>query len=139
MMKTYEFSERSREALGTADVELQRLFNEVIMHIDCSVIYGLRTLEQQKDLYAQGRTRPGRIVTNLDGINKRSKHQDGLAVDVVPYPIDWDNRERFVHFAGFVRGIAGTMNIKIRWGGDWDGDNDLHDQSWMDLPHFELI
>ena len=137
-MKTYEFSERSREALGTADVELQRLFNEVIMHIDCSVIYGLRTLEQQKDLYAQGRTRPGRIVTNLDGINKRSKHQDGLAVDVVPYPIDWDNRERFVHFAGFVRGIATQMNIKIRWGGDWDGDNDLRDQTWMDLPHFEL-
>ncbi|MGB5850230.1 MAG: M15 family metallopeptidase [Ignavibacteriaceae bacterium] len=135
----YQYSKSSLKKLESTHPDLQHLFKQVIKVIDCTIIYGLRTLEQQKDLYAQGRTRPGRIVTNLDGIIKRSKHQDGLAVDVVPYPIDWENRERFVYFAGVVKGIAGTMNIKIRWGGDWDGDNELSDQTWMDLPHFELI
>jgi len=60
------------------------------------------------------------------------------AVDVVPYPIDWDDREGFYAFGGFVKGVASQKGIKIRWGGDWDSDNDLHDQNFIDLPHFEL-
>ena len=35
--------------------------------------------------------------------------------------------------------IAGKMKHRIRWGGDWDGDTDVKDQKFMDLPHFELI
>jgi hypothetical protein len=30
------------------------------------------------------------------------------------------------------------MNIKIRWGGDWDSDNIMKDQTFNDLPHFQL-
>ena len=41
-------------------------------------------------------------------------------------------------FGGFVKGVASQKGIKIRWGGDWDSDNDLHDQNFIDLPHFEL-
>ena len=62
-----------------------------------------------------------------------------MAVDVCPYPIDWNNKERFYHFAGYVKGIADSMGIKIRWGGDWDGDTVFDDQSFHDLPHFELL
>ena len=45
---------------------------------------------------------------------------------------------RFYNFAGTVQGVAKMLNIKIRWGGDWDSDNDLKDQTLYDLPHFEL-
>jgi len=138
-MEEYYFSQSSKEKLRSVDQKLERVFNEVIKIFDCKITYGFRTVEQQQKLYAQGRTDPGNIVTNKDGIKKKSKHQTGLAVDVVPYPIDWKDRERFIMLAYLVKGIASQMNIKIRWVGDWDSDNDLKDQTFIDLPHFEII
>jgi peptidoglycan L-alanyl-D-glutamate endopeptidase CwlK len=133
----------SARKLATCSKEVQALFNEVIKHVDCTIVSGLRSTEEQQILYAQGRTMPGPIVTNLDGIEKRSRHQinnQGIctAVDAVPYPIDWDDRDRFYHFAGVVRGIATQMGLTVTWGGDWDSDYVLDDQSFYDLPHFEV-
>ena len=45
----------------------------------------------------------------------------------------------FYYFGGIVRGIALEMGIRIRWGGDWDGDHTLNDQNFNDLLHFEVI
>jgi len=65
-----------------------------------------------------------------------------MAVDVAPYikgkGIVWD-KEQGYHFAGFVLGIASILNIKIRCGADWDSDKDIHDQTFDDLCHFELL
>jgi len=64
-----------------------------------------------------------------------------LAVDAYPYidgAISFD-REQCLVFAGFVIGLAGGMGIKIRWGGDWDGDHNLREHSLSDLGHFELV
>ena len=118
--------------MESAHPDLQHLFNEVIKYIDCTVIFGHRTEEEQEEQFRLGHTKLH---------FPRSKHNSkpSLAVDVVPYPIDWNNRERFVYFAGIVKGIAFNMGLVIRWGGDWDSDNDLRDQIWMDLPHYELI
>ena len=52
--------------------------------------------------------------------------------------IDWDDRERFTLFAGFVLGIAKSMGINLRWGGDWDQDWTVKDNKFDDFPHFEL-
>ena len=70
----------------------------------------------------------------------KGKHNQypSLAVDVAPYPIDWKDRERFTYFAGFVMGIAASMGLTIRWGGDWDRDTELKDNNFDDLPHFEI-
>ncbi len=62
-----------------------------------------------------------------------------MAVDIAPYPIDWKDHKRFYYLAGIVKGVASQMGIKVRWGGDWDSDNDLNDQSFMDLGHFEIV
>jgi len=62
-----------------------------------------------------------------------------MAVDVAPYPIDWDDLGGFYMFAGYVLRVAETMGIKIRYGGDWDGDRKTTDQRFKDLPHFELL
>lgn len=139
------FSQTSKDKLATCNSDLQKLFNEVIKHVDCTITCGFRTTEDQQLLYAQGRTMPGSIVTNCDGVTTLSRHQakspflpqESDAVDVVPYPIDWNDRDRFYHFAGVVRGIAHMMGIKIFWGGDWDNDYTLDDQSFFDYPHFE--
>ena len=78
-----------------------------------------------------------------DLFNEVVKHFDcsvlvGFAVDVAPYPIDWDDRERFIYFGGFVKGCAYRMNIPLRWGGDWDSDTQLSDNKFDDLVHFEV-
>lgn len=132
-MPTY--SQKSLSKLRTVAEPLQILFIEVIKHVDCTIVCGLRTTEEQQILYAQGRTMPGRIVTNLDGVLKRSRHQinnQGVctAVDAVPYPIDWDDIDRFYRFGGFVLGIASQMGIELTWGGDW--------VTFTDPPHFQL-
>ena len=68
-----------------------------------------------------------------------------MAVDAVPYPIDWNDTNRMRFFAGFVMGVAarlyheGLITHKVRWGGDWDRDTDVKDNRFQDLPHFELV
>lgn len=128
------FSKRSRERLETCHPDLVRLFLAVIEHHDCTILEGARSDERQAELYRQGKSK-------LDGVTKRSKHQPvagfSMAVDVAPYPIDWKDRERFIHFVGIVIGYADCMGIKIRVGADWNGDMRFT-ESFFDAPHFEL-
>jgi len=134
----YKFGKRSRKALASAHPDLQNLFNEVIKIHDCAVIYGHRNEEQQTEMVDKG-------YSKLNFPNSKHNSNPSMAVDVAPYftncknKIDWNNREKFVHFAGVVKGVAHQLGIKIRWGGDWDNDNELRDQTWMDLPHYELL
>ncbi len=129
---SYNYSKRSTKNLESAHPDLQHLFNEVIKVIDCTVIFGHRTEEQQEEQFRLGHT-------SLHFPKSKHNSNPSLAVDVVPYPIDWHKRERFVYFAGIVKGIASQLNIKIRWGGDWNSNNVLQDQTWMDLPHYEMM
>lgn len=135
------FSRKSKAILGTVHVDLQSLFNSVVVDFDCTPLCGFRTEKEQADLYAIGRTvnigQP--TVTTLDGVTKKSKHQTGLALDIVPYPINWNDLDRFYYFAGFVKARSIDMGIEVRWGGDWDGDTVLSDNKFNDLPHWELV
>ncbi len=127
----YRFGRRSAAALSTCDPRLRRLFRAVIREVDCSVLCGHRTQEDQDAAVEAGNSRAPWPT---------SKHNaaPSLAADVVPYPIDWQDTERMRLFGEFVRGVALGLDIPIRWGGDWDGDHDLADQRFDDLPHFEL-
>ncbi len=134
-----KFSRRSKERLNTCHPDLVRLFTEVVKHYDCTILEGKRTKERQAELVRQGMSK----TMNSKHINEPFS----LAVDVVPYPIEWNRRgqQRMRHFAGFVFGVASQLGIsdRLRWGGDWDGDvwtrkDGLVDQSFMDLPHYEL-
>jgi hypothetical protein len=135
-----KFGTVSSKNLATCDERLQKLFNEVVRHFDCTVVEGHRSVARQQALFAQGRTAPGAIVTQLDGVNKKGKHNysPSKAVDVVPYPVNWNDHERMTYFAGFVKGIAAQMGLTVRWGGDWDGDTETSDENFRDLPHFEV-
>jgi len=125
------FGERSRNNLVTCHEDLQKLFNEVIKHYDCSVICGHRGQEEQDKAFHNG-------FSKLKFPESKHNKMPSLAADVVPYPIDWDDTRRFYMFVGIVRGIAAGMNISIRCGADWDGDMEVKDQNFHDLPHFEL-
>jgi peptidoglycan L-alanyl-D-glutamate endopeptidase CwlK len=135
------FSARSLGRLATCDPALESLFRQVVREFDCTIICGHRTAREQQALYAQGRTKPGRIVTYKDGVDNLSKHNfyPSLAVDVVPYPVQWSNTDRMYYFAGFVMHTARSMGIQVRWGGDWDNDTQTDDERFIDLPHFEVM
>ena len=126
------FGRRSKKQLSTCDKKLQDVFNEVIKHVDCSVLEGHRGEVRQNELYEEGKTK-------VYFPNGRHNANPSRAVDVVPYPIDWDDRERFHLFAGFVLGIAKSIGMTLRWGGDWDRDWTVMDNKFDDFPHFELI
>lgn len=128
----YKFSKKSKEKLETCHPDLQRLFNEVIKGYDCTVIQGLRSKEEQDEYYRTGKSK-------VQWPNSKHNSDPSEGVDVAPYPIQWNNTKRFHHFAGYVKGIAHMMGISIRCGNDWDRDNDLDDQTFNDLVHFELI
>lgn len=129
-----KFGEQSLKRLDTCDERIQKVLNEVIKHYDFMILEGTRTVEQQQQYYKEGKSK-------LDGINKKSKHQSytSLAVDIAPYPIDWNDSKRFYYLAGLVIATANSMGIKLRWGGDWDSDGDFKDNTFNDLPHFELV
>tara|TARA_R110000796_G_scaffold153371_1_gene269889 strand:- start:344 stop:739 length:396 start_codon:yes stop_codon:yes gene_type:complete len=125
------YSKRSKERLASCDERLQEIFNEVIKHVDCSVLEGYRNKERQNKLYDEGRTK-------VKYPNGRHNTNPSKAADVTPYPVDWKDRERQTLFAGFVIGIARGMGYRIRWGGDWDMDFKVMDNRFDDFPHFEI-
>ncbi len=45
----------------------------------------------------------------------------------------------FARLAGHYEGVASVLGYTLRWGGDWDRDGDLLDQSFFDLPHLEIV
>jgi peptidoglycan L-alanyl-D-glutamate endopeptidase CwlK len=123
----YKFGKRSKERLKGVKPELVNVLNELVKIMDVTVIEGLRTKERQEELVASGASK-----------TKYSKHLEGKAVDLAPYPIDWKDRDRFHYMGGMIRGIAKQLNVNVRWGGDWDGDGETKDNGFDDLVHVEL-
>lgn len=126
------FSQKSEQRLSTCHNDIQHVFHEVIKHIDCTVICGHRSKEEQDEAFRTGHSKV---------LYPKGKHnkQPSLAIDVIPYPIDWIDRERMTLFAGYVLGTAESMGINMRWGGDWNQNWNVQDNSFDDLVHFELV
>jgi len=126
-----KFGKTSADRLATCHPDLQKLFNEVVKNYDCSVLQGIRPKEEQDEYFRTGRSK-------VQYPNSKHNSDPSMAADVAPYPIDWNNTNRFYHFAGYVIATADQLGIKLRWGGDWDSDKDFSDQNFNDLPHFEI-
>jgi len=136
------FSIRSKTNLASCDIRLQNIFNEVIKYYDCTIIEGHRNQAMQDKYFIEKKSK-------VIWPNSKHNSRPSKAVDVAPYPIDWGDKvkgearakvlARFYHFAGYVLRVADQMNIKIRWGGDWNSNKIFTDQNFDDLPHFELV
>ena len=111
---------------------MQVVMKQAIKVMDLKILDGHRTQGQQDKAVEAGNSKK-RWPT--------SKHNQkpSPAVDVAPYPIDWEDRERFTFMAGMIIGIGSIMGIKIRWGGDWDQDREVKDNKFDDLVHFEVV
>lgn len=92
---------------------------------------GFRTAKTQLDLFNRG-------VSKCDGIVKKSYHQTGLAVDLVPWingKASW-SRENCLFLAGAFLAYCKTKKIPVTSGADWNGDGNLED-GW-DPCHFQI-
>ncbi len=119
---SFKFGKQSAANLLTCDNRLQALFNSVILYRDCSILCGHRNEHEQMLAYPK--------YSNAMWPDSRHNTLPSLAVDVVPYPVDWDDKNSFHEFAGFVLGMAACMDINIKWGGHFN---------WtFDGPHFEV-
>lgn len=126
-----KFSKRSKENLRTAHPTLQEICRRAIKIVDFAVIAGHRSKEVQDQLFEEGKSK-------LQFPDSKHNTFPSLAVDVVPYPVDWEDQRRFYYLAGVFQTIAHDLGVDIRHGGDWDEDDIFKDQKFYDLPHFEL-
>lgn len=136
------FGKLSTKNLGECDSRLQKIFNEVIKYYDCKIICGHRDEATQDYLYSIERT-------ELQWPNGKHNVKPSMAIDVAPYPVVFPNKRKrpetyskelgkLYFFAGYVIATAKQMGITLRFGGDWDMDNDFLDNKFDDLFHFEI-
>jgi len=133
------FSQASKAKLDTCDARLKAVFNRVIETFDCTIIEGHRGKEAQDAAFAAGNSQKKWPDGNHNAIP--SKAIDAAPVEYVnkKSTIDWNDTRRLCYFAGYVMATAASMGVKLRWGGDWDMDTELKDNTFNDLVHFELI
>lgn len=133
------FSENSLDKLATCHLDLQVLMKEVVKFFDITVLEGHRDEKDQEADFAKGTTKLHYPFGKHNAI-------PSCAVDVAPYPVQWDKTGQFYYLAGFVLATARRLRDEkmishdIRWGGDWNCNYDVNDEKGLrDLPHFELI
>ena len=120
---------------------------------DFIVIEGLRTREQMMINYGKGRTAAQLAVHGIPASYAKpkeakvtwlsnpfsSKHGKGLAVDIVPNPVDWSDVIKFDKIAKAMFKAASELGYNtLRWGADWDNDGNFREKGETDSPHFEL-
>lgn len=115
-------SDRSKRRLETCDDRLQSICYAVIELTDFTVLCGHRGREAQTDAYDQGASKLQWPFSKHNGL-------PSLAVDLAPYPIDWQDEIAFGRLAGFMLAEAARQGVPLQWGYDLWG--------W-DCPHFQV-
>ena len=150
----FNLSQKSLDRLNGVDERLQRVVKRAIQLTkqDFMVLEGVRTREQCMINYGKGRTiaqceakgvpaqyaNPNAAKVTWLNNPFASKHCDGKAVDLVPYPVDWNDLKKFDAIAQAMLQAAKELGVPVRWGADWDGDGKPRERGESDSPHFEI-
>jgi peptidoglycan L-alanyl-D-glutamate endopeptidase CwlK len=126
-----QFSKQSQIQFDTLHPDLQRVLEAAIAVTDFGITCGHRSQADQEAAFLSGKSK-------LQPPNSKHNTSPSEAVDLVPYPVDWEDRERFFYLAGVIMTVASSLGVPLRWGGDWDMDKLPHERGETDLPHFEL-
>lgn len=150
------FGTNSTKHWKELEKDLQLIMTESLKDtpFDFGIHEGHRTIAEQKESYAQGRTKPGNIITNIDGVKNRSKHNiyPAEAVDIHMTisgrrDLTWDTDHIFV-IAGVIIATAnrlyreGKVRHRVRWGGNFNNNEIITTkdpkESFFDPIHFEI-
>lgn len=149
------FGNRSNKCLDSCHKDLQIVAREAIKRtpmFDWGIHVGHRSIAEQQKLYQQGRTTSGPIVTYVDGVKKKSKHNysPSKAFDFHIYvpgkpDLTW-NEDTVIFIAGVIMSTAedlrqkGIIKSKIGWGGNFDQDNIIAtaEREFFDPVHIQI-
>jgi peptidoglycan LD-endopeptidase CwlK len=132
-------SASSEKKLNECDPKLQSVIRTAAQYIDIVVSCGQRGKEEQDKAFAEKKSKTPW---------PKSKHNVlppaiySRAVDIAPLlrsQIPWSDRLMFYFTVGYIKAIADQLKVKIRLGADFNMDKDLHNDSFVDLPHIELM
>ena len=126
------FGQKSLEKLSTLDPRLERLLAAAIEVSDFTILCGHRGQVEQNQAFESGNSR-------LPWPHSKHNSKPSVAVDVAPWPIDWQATDRFCFLAGILFGLAKDQGINIRWGADFAQDGLENKDNFMDYPHIELV
>ena len=120
-MTDYNLGTRSLQNLSGVHPDLVAVVKAAIKitEQDFIVIEGIRNINRQRELFKSGKSK-----------TMNSRHLTGHAVDICPYPVDWNDKSKFEAIADAMKDAAKDLEVSIEWGGDWKN-------AW-DKPHFEL-
>lgn len=140
-MSQFGFSKASYDAMRGVHPDLCAVMGRALSMgvIDFSLSHGLRSQDEQDRFYRLG----------LSEV-RFSKHQlqtDGWghSIHAIPYPrilhgrSCWDDLPRFGVLAGVILTAASIEGVRVRWGGDWNGDGTTVDHKFVDAGHWELV
>lgn len=154
--------ERSRKNLLAVHPDIVRVVKRAAVdappHLDFMVLEGVRTRTRMMEIYGQGRSvvqlqkhkipavyaKPNMKKVSWLSNPFNSKHaiqHDGYghAVDLVPWPIDWNNLQRFNALARLILDSAKAEKVNLLWGCDWDNDGNPREKGETDSPHFQIV
>jgi len=120
--------------LQTCHKDLQSIVLAVAATEQILVVCGARTKEEQAELFKKGLTK---TLNSKHLVNEKSPLS--RAIDIAPYPVDWNNIASFYALSEKVLLKAKELGIKIRFGGDWNMDGSYKDNKFNDLLHYELM
>lgn len=154
----YSWGRTSRKRLGTCHEDLQRIADMALSLgiMDITVVCGRRSQEEQDALYPK--------YSKVKYPHSKHNTDPSIAVDLAPYHpiygylsgsedqinliakgqgIGYQEAFSFINgeyhrLAGIILSCARHLKIGIRWGGDWNSNANVLDQSFMDLVHYEL-
>lgn len=151
---SYQLSKRSLSRLAGVDDKLVAVVKRAIeiSQVDFMVLEGVRSKEQCMINYGKGRTAAQCVAKGVPAqyanpnaakvtwLNNpfASKHVTGKAVDLVPYPVDWNDLKKFDAIAQAMLQAAKELGVTIRWGADWNANGKPRERGESDSPHFEI-
>lgn len=124
-----KFSKTSLDRLNTCHEDIIKVCTELIKQYDFSVLCGHRSREEQDKAYDSGNSK-------VRFPNSKHNKQPSSAIDIAPYPINWDDFSRFkemwIRFDTIAKVLKneGKISSIFVWGGDW--------KTLKDYPHIEI-
>lgn len=117
----YKLGTRSLQNLSGVHPDLVAVVKRAIQitEVDFTVIEGIRNINRQRELLKAGKSK-----------TLNSRHITGHAVDIAPWPIDWNDLKRFEQVSEAMNAAAEELNVDVEWGGDW--------RTFYDGPHYQL-
>lgn len=152
----FSLGAKSKSMLAGVHPDLVRVVERAIELTaqDFMVLEGVRTEKRQRELYGQGRTAGELRAAGVDSTLARPELQKvtwtlksnhfkqadgyGHAVDLVPYPLDWNTIAKFDAIADAMFKAAEDVGVRLRWGADWNQNGKRRERGETDSPHFEL-